>query len=356
MKGGTYQSLRVPNFSVHILNGLLKDEDLEWQTALANAEIDPDAVNRPGGTIPATKELAFQLQFVRLTEDRVDLWVRAARAYSLGSFGVRGLALATAPTIADWVGVASTTDYGPALFEIATLRTPDGTVAGIEFTYPDAPEELVPFSVYRELCFMARTFTWLYGSPFPFTRVEFPLDQASPEVAPYVPCMIECGSDALRLWWDPAVSGHELPFGNAFQHAAWIKADNQIVDTLKATGDWPDTVAKTIRAAPELNRKLANVAATLRVSPRTLQRKLELTGDDFAQLRDRTLTDLASDLLSNTDLSVARISRRLGYTEPASFTIAFKRWKGMPPTAYREASQYKKNVSSRDIALPALPS
>ncbi|WP_431115035.1 helix-turn-helix domain-containing protein [Micrococcaceae bacterium Sec5.1] len=346
MKGGTYQNLRVPNFSVHILRGLLEDADLDWQTALANAEIDPDAVNRPGGTIPARKELAFQLQFVGLTGDRVDLWVRAARAYSLGSFGVRGLALATAPTIEAWVDVASTTDYGPALFELTSLRTADGAVTGMEFTYPDAPEELIPFSVYRDLCFIARNFTWLYGSPFPFTRIEFPLPEASPELSSNVPCGIECGAETLRLWWDPATSAQELPFGNAFQHAAWIKADTQIVDTLRATGDWADTVAKTIRTAPELNRKLANVAATLRVSPRTLQRKLELTGDDFAQLRDKTLSDLAADLLSNTDLSVARISRRLGYTEPASFTIAFKRWKGMPPTAYREASQYKSKVSS----------
>lgn len=337
----------MPNFSVHILRDVLENADLDWRTALANAEIDPDAVDRPGGTIPARKELAFQRQFVALTRDRVDLWVRATRSYTLGAFGVRGLALASAPTIEAWVEVAKTTDYGPALFETASLQTPDGTLTGIEFTYPDAPEELIPFSVYRELCFIARTFTWLYGAPFPFTRVEFPLAEVSPEASSYVPCEIDCDSEALRLWWDPAVSAHELPFGNAFQHAAWTKEDSQIVDTLRATGDWPDTVAKAIRAAPELNRKLANVAATLRVSPRTLQRKLELTGNDFAQLRDRALSDLASDLLSSTDLSVSRISRRLGYAEPASFTIAFKRWKGMPPTAYREASQYKNKASAR---------
>lgn len=338
----------MPNFSVHNLRNVLQDADLDWRTALANAEIDPAAVDRPGGTIPARKELAFQLEFVALTRNRVDLWVRATRAYTLGAFGVRGLALASAPTIEAWVEVANTTDYGPALFEVASLRTPDGTLTGIEFTYPDAPEDLIPFSVYRELCFMARTFTWLYGAPFPFTRVEFPLGEVSPEASTYVACNIDCGSEALRLWWDPAVSIHELPFGNAFQHAAWTKEDTQIVDTLRATGDWPETVAKAIRAAPELNRKLANVAATLRVSPRTLQRKLELTGNDFAQLRDRALSDLASDLLSSTDLSVSRISRRLGYAEPASFTIAFKRWKGVPPTAYREASQYKSKASSAD--------
>ena len=347
MKLGTYHNLRVPNFSVHLLRELLENADLDWQTALANAELDPGAVSRPGGTIPAKKELAFQLQFVALTKDRVDLWIQAARAYTLGSYGIRGLALVTAPTIDAWVKVATKPlDYSAALFKLATLQTPDGSLTGIEFTYPGAPEELLPFSAYRDLCVIARIFTWQYGEPFPFTRIEFPLAEASPEIFAYVPCRIDCGSETLRLWWDPAASTRQLPNGNAFQHATWSKADTEILDTLRATGDWPDTVAKTIRAAPDLNRRLANVAATLRVSPRTLQRKLELTGDDFAQLRDMTLSELASDLLLNSDYSISRISRTLGYSEPASFTIAFKRWKGMPPMAYREGARYKSDIVS----------
>ena len=224
---------------------------------------------------------------------------------------------------------------------------PDGTVTGIEFTYPETPEELIPFSVTATSMSSARSFAWLYGGRFPFTRVDFPLPEVSPEVLAYVSCdVIDCGSETLRLWWDPAISTEELPFGNAFQHAAWVRADTEILDSFRATGDWPDTVAKAIRSAPELNRKLANVAAALQVSPRTLQRKLELAGHDFAELRDETLCDLACDLLSNTDHSVARISRTLGYKDPASFTIAFKRWKGMPPTAYRDASRYRPDSRS----------
>ncbi|MGY1900098.1 helix-turn-helix domain-containing protein [Nocardia gipuzkoensis] len=348
MKFNSYQNLRVANFSVHTLCQLLADADLDWRTALANAEIDPEAVNRPGGTIPAKKELAFQLQFVALTEDRVDLWIRAARAYTTSTIGARGMALATAPTIEAWVDAANTTDYSPGLLEITPLRTPAGTVTGLEYTYPDGPEELIPFSVYRDLYVTSRSFAWLYGGTFPFTHIEFPLAEVSPEVLTYVSCRIDCGSETLRLWWEPAISTQELPFGNAFQHAAWVKADNQILDSFRATEDWPDTVAKTIRAAPELNRKLANVAAALRVSPRTLQRKLELTGHDFTQLRDETLFDLASDQLSNSDHSVSRISRMLGYKDAASFTIAFKRWRGMPPTAFREASHYRNNNDRRE--------
>ncbi|KPI00308.1 transcriptional regulator, AraC family [Actinobacteria bacterium OK006] len=347
MKLSSYQNLRVPNFSVHALRGLLEAADLDWETALVNAEIDLDAVDRPGGTIPARKELAFQLQFVALTRDRVDLWVRAARVYTLGSFGVRGLVLATAPSIAAWVKAATAMDYAPALLEAAPIWTADGTVTGIEFTYPGVPDELIPFSVYRELCVTARILAWLYGRPFPFSQIDFPLVEISPEVWTYVSCNIDCGSETLRLWWDPETSTHELPFGDAFQHEAWIKADTQIIDTLRETGDWPHTVAKAIRAAPNFNRTLANVSSTLRVSPRTLQRKLELTGHDFAGVRDETLSDLACDLLLNTAHSVSEISRKLGYTDPASFTMAFKRWRGMPPTAFREASRYGDKDASR---------
>ncbi|MBB3082517.1 AraC family transcriptional regulator [Geodermatophilus sabuli] len=346
MKLNSYQNLRVANFSVHTLCRLLAEAGLDWRTALANADLDPDAVDRPGGAIPAEKELAFQLQFAALTRERPDLWVRAARAYTTSTIAVRGMALATAPTIAAWVEAASAADYAPGLLEITPLQTADGTLTGIQYTYPDAPEELIPFSVYRELFVTSRSFAWLYGGTFPFTRVDFPLPDVSPEVSAYVSCPINCGSETLQLWWDPATSTHELPFGNAFQHAAWVKADTEILDSFRATGDWPDTVARAVRAAPEHNRKLANVAATLRISPRTLQRKLGLTGHDFGQLRDQVLCDLASGLLSNTDHSVSRISRMLGYQDSASFTVAFKRWRGMPPGAYRQAARYRATSSS----------
>jgi AraC-like DNA-binding protein len=34
-------------------------------------------------------------------------------------------------------------------------------------------------------------------------------------------------------------------------------------------------------------------------------------------------------------MSVAEVAERLGYAEPASFSHAFKRWKGTPPHVYR---------------------
>ena len=43
---------------------------------------------------------------------------------------------------------------------------------------------------------------------------------------------------------------------------------------------------------------------------------------------------LAEEMLSHR-MRVAEVAERLGYAEAASFSHAFKRWKGTPPGVYR---------------------
>lgn len=54
----------------------------------------------------------------------------------------------------------------------------------------------------------------------------------------------------------------------------------------------------------------------------------------YAYLLDHRL-ELARSWLLDTDWSIARISRRVGYREPAHFTNAFRRRYGVPPSALR---------------------
>ena len=48
---------------------------------------------------------------------------------------------------------------------------------------------------------------------------------------------------------------------------------------------------------------------------------------------------LAGDLLQTTDLSVAAISRRIGYESDEAFSRAFRRRHGTSPGAWRSAQQ-----------------
>jgi AraC-like DNA-binding protein len=77
------------------------------------------------------------------------------------------------------------------------------------------------------------------------------------------------------------------------------------------------------------------VAATLRVSPRTLQRRLEKERAHFQSLLDEERSSLSRIYLEDHDLTLGEIAYRLGYDRLSSFVRAFHRWTGSTPAAWR---------------------
>lgn len=78
------------------------------------------------------------------------------------------------------------------------------------------------------------------------------------------------------------------------------------------------------------------VAAQLNVSPRTLKRQLAQHGASYSALLDDVRRQKAFLLLANRALMVEQVADRLGYSDIANFTRAFRRWTGMTPTAWRD--------------------
>jgi AraC-like DNA-binding protein len=72
------------------------------------------------------------------------------------------------------------------------------------------------------------------------------------------------------------------------------------------------------------------------MSNRTLQRRLAAHGVSFNELLDQIRFDTAKQLLEDKVISVTDISGELGYTDPASFTRAFRRWAGVSPRQHRK--------------------
>jgi AraC-like DNA-binding protein len=81
---------------------------------------------------------------------------------------------------------------------------------------------------------------------------------------------------------------------------------------------------------------LEDVAKELRMSPRTIKRKLADRGTTFSEIRDDLRRQRALLLLDNRELSIGDVAARLGYSELPNFTRAFRKWTGKTPLAYRE--------------------
>lgn len=78
------------------------------------------------------------------------------------------------------------------------------------------------------------------------------------------------------------------------------------------------------------------VANALGVSRRQLFRRLEAEGTSCQQIVDDLKFDRACHLLGAGDAPLADIAFALGFPDQSSFTRAFGRWSGMPPSEWRK--------------------
>lgn len=88
---------------------------------------------------------------------------------------------------------------------------------------------------------------------------------------------------------------------------------------------------------------LSAVAHKLGRNPHTLRNDLTVAGTSFNALVASYRERLARRLLSRTQESLDQIIYLTGFSEPAAFTRAFKRWTGETPIAYRQRKQAERS-------------
>lgn len=110
---------------------------------------------------------------------------------------------------------------------------------------------------------------------------------------------------------------------------------------LLARREHGSTVADRVRRLLErdltVDLSADQVAARLSMAGPTLRRKLREAGSSYREIRENLLRDAAVEALVHSDVTVAELSHRLGFSETSAFVRAFRRWTGMAPGSYRNA-------------------
>ncbi|MFD0573877.1 helix-turn-helix domain-containing protein [Kitasatospora gansuensis] len=103
-------------------------------------------------------------------------------------------------------------------------------------------------------------------------------------------------------------------------------------------------------------RSAAAYAARVGYSLPTLNRACQAaTGRNAKALIDARVALEAGRLLAHTDLPVATIGRRLGFTEPTNFGKFFTRETGLPPGTFRAHQHPCGAASPPDTTRPPAP-
>ncbi len=102
------------------------------------------------------------------------------------------------------------------------------------------------------------------------------------------------------------------------------------------------SVREHLQSRPGHYPAVDDMASLLKLSSRTLKRRLAEQGTSFSTLLEEARQLDAIMLLRKPQLSLERVATELGYTDPANFTRAFKRWTGLTPSAFREKDKADK--------------
>ncbi len=154
----------------------------------------------------------------------------------------------------------------------------------------------------------------------------------------YVQCVMREGQPFDEVWFERERLLRPLPSANPML----AEINDQIVERYLALlkQDVSARVAtEIIKQLPKGTPSQEVIAGSLTMSVRSLQRKLTEQGTNFRKLLSETRRELALAYIVYDSIPVLEIGFRLGFTEPANFSRAFKQWTGLSPLAYREQNR-----------------
>lgn len=158
----------------------------------------------------------------------------------------------------------------------------------------------------------------------------------------HFPCSVRFGGSSNRL----EMPGHWRALRNMGSlESTWTHALGQCEATLSSSrerttlGEVRHFLSRQFegprsqRPVPTLNE----VATHLHLAPRTLIRRLRRLGVTYQALVDDFLQGRCVELLGNEALKVKEVAAALGFSNPANFGKAFKRWFGTSPGDFRQS-------------------
>lgn len=211
-----------------------------------------------------------------------------------------------------------------ALLAIAATR-PLGNAAGRVFAH-----EWLLRLIHGLACWLAGRGLALDAVAFPYPRPPHAADYAliytanSSFDAPTLEARLQANLLDLPVRRDEAALAAFLA-GAPGRIATLYRRDR---DTVRAVRD-------LLHAALPALPGVAETAARLHLSPRSLHRRLAFEGANFRAIKDALRRDLALARLAKTDAPVAAIAADLGYADPSAFYRACVEWTGQAPSEYR---------------------
>ncbi|HEX4823879.1 MAG TPA: AraC family transcriptional regulator [Candidatus Polarisedimenticolaceae bacterium] len=330
-------ALSEPTYLVRVATLLLDDAarvGVNRERLVRRLVIDEATLRNPDARMPLSTLVAIVRAVLDEASDPA-FGVRAGSARRARDAGLIGYAMLHSTTLRD--ALSRLARYGRIVGDQNRFELQDGTI--VFESHPGL--ESIPEIVELNLAWIVAVLREIAGRDIVPAAVRFPAKE--PEHVQALHAHFRC---PLEFDVRPAaivMHGADLDTTVASADATLVgyldKLADEAVRALGAnttTGRLRQVLWSRLSAgAPTLDA----AAATMAMSPRTLQRRLADEGTTFADALGALRHDLAAGLLDDPKLAVYEVGFLLGYADQSAFHRAFRRWYGMSPRRFREKSR-----------------
>lgn len=257
-------------------------------------------------------------------------------AATYGKLGVVGYAMMACPTLQ--AALERLVRYMNVVSNAATFGltpTPEG--AWFELGHAGGerpvPRQRSEFGMLTILCFCS----WITGREFNAVAIEFVHSPPSdPQIHEAVfGCPVRFGQGANRA----LLRGAELMLPLSARDPTIAALHERLVEEelerLEGARTGPRVRHLLASRLTGAEPRREQIAAALKISDRTLQRRLQAEGTSFQQLLDDTRRELAQQYLRKPRNSLSDVAELLGFEDQSNLFRACKRWFGESPGRYR---------------------
>jgi AraC-like DNA-binding protein len=310
---------------------------IDAESCLHNTGLTLTDLDQPDTVVQADQELAIIRNVIALTGNPSGLGIEAGLRYQFSSAGILGFAVLSSATVREALSVVLRYAALGSLFHTVSVEY-DGADAVLLLSDRDTPADVRQFVLERDVGAIARVGPFLFGGTLPTEgfSLEITLPRESSNLLAALDDVIPVQYGANRTAVVLTSRILDEPLAAADPHTARICVQQceDLLNQRRRRVGAPATVRTRLLQTPGHIPSMSEVAGELHITARALRRHLAAAGTSYRALLEEVRDTLAGELLAD-GLTVEQVAKRLGYSETASFTHAYTRWHGIPPSQHR---------------------
>ncbi len=314
----------------------LRERNLPQQQALERAGINPAVMDQPNQRVHTdqvarlfkTVQETLDDEFMGFTQNNCKVGLFATMAELVSHCSTLGELLAKAVNF-----------YNLVSNDIPMQLSQSEGNAVLSFTMNQPQLDPEHFMTEFWLVIWHRFPSWYIGEPIRLRETHFTFKSPThrSELQIMFPGQLQFKRSANRLIFDAQYLDKQLVRSDQ-ELQTYVKNAPADVMTIPGSDSTLEAQIERMIAQRHPDRlvfvPIHELARELGVSSQTLHRRLKESATSYQKIKDNLRREVATHKLVQEHVSVEEVSAIVGFSEPRSFTRAFKHWTGLSPREY----------------------